>query len=198
MDQFEYTPWFQMDKDGPPVRPGVYEGRWGGNLNGSHAIYPGFYLWNGLRWAGRGDRPDSVRASDDQARYWRGIIPGKDYPVDQVAKPQAHYSGVLERTGAADKLTMRRLTVKGNEMVVAFTRERGGREPEQYEAVLNRTGSEFTGASKIRIGTYTNPKAAQVRVPSFVESGCRITLSLLLQGVTSDWHSFDGVLSSTQ
>jgi hypothetical protein len=198
MDQFEYTPWFQMDKDGPPVRPGVYEGRWGGTPNGSQAIYPGFYLWNGIRWVGRGDKPDSVRASGDQARYWRGIIPGKDYPFDQVAKPRPHYSGVLERTGAGDKLSVQRLTVKGNEMVLAFTRERRGREPEWYEVVLNKTAGEFTGRSKIRIGTFTSDKTAQVRVPSFVESGGRIALSLLLQGVTSDWHSFEGVLSSAR
>lgn len=198
MGELKYTPWFHVRSDGLPVRPGVYEGTLLGKPSEGVVAFQGFYLWDGLRWGGFGDKPEAIRPGAHKVTYWRGVIPGNDYPVDQVAKPQAHYSGVLERAGAADKLTMRRLTVKGNEMVVAFTRERGGREPEQYEAVLNRNGSEFTGASKIRIGTYTNPKAAQVRVPSFVESGGRITLSLLLQGVTSDWHSFDGVLSSAQ
>lgn len=198
MNRFEYTAWFDMEKDGPPARPGIYEGALARVSGGSWSMNPGFYRWDGIRWVGYGDKPDAIRLSNDQAKHWRGIIPDKDYPFDQVAKPESHYSGLLERAGAADKLSVQRLTVKGTEMVLAFTRERGGREPEKYEAALTKKGNEFTGSSKIRIGNYTSDKTAQVRVPSFVESGGRITLTLLLRGVTSDWHSFDGVLSSGQ
>ncbi len=102
----------------------------------------------------------------------------------------------MERAGAPDKLIIHRLTVKGDEMAVAFTRERGAREHEKYEAVLYKTGDEFAGSSKIRIGNFTGDQTARMRVPSFVESGGRMTLSFLLQGVTLDWHSFHGVLSN--
>ena len=199
MDSLERTPWFNAQQVGPPVRPGVYEGTFVGKPGDGFVAFHGFYLWDGMHWVGFGDRPDAIRRSSHRrVTYWRGVIPGKEYPFAQVAKPQWHYSGVLDRTRAPDKLIVHRLTIKGNEMVVAITRERGGRAPEKYETVLYNAGDGFVGSSKIRIGNFTADQPAQIRVPSFVEASGQITLSLMLQGVTQDWHSFHGVLSSDQ
>lgn len=196
MERLECTPWFHVREDGLPVRPGVYEGTLLGKPEGGFVALQGFYLWDGIHWVGVGNSPDTFRRGDKKVTYWRGVIPGKDYPFDQVAKPPLQYSGVLERRGSVDKVSVHRLTFKDGEMALTFTRERGSREPEKYETILHKTGDGFSGSSEIRIGNFTNHKIAHIRVPSFVESGGKITLSLLLQGVTSDWHSFDGVLSS--
>lgn len=198
MGELKCTPWFHVQEDGLPVRPGVYEGTAVGKPGGSYVINMGFYLWDGIRWVGFGEKPDAIRRGTHRVSYWRGVIPGADYPFEQVVKPQMHYSGVLERAGALDRLNFHRLTVKGDEMVVAFTRERGGREPEKYDLVLHRTGNEFTGSSKIRIGDFTTDQTAQMRVPSFVESDGRLTMSWLLQGSTPDWHSFHGTLANAR
>lgn len=198
MEELKYTPWFHVRDGGVPVRPGVYEGMLAGNPGGGFSAFQGFYHWDGIDWVGFGKKPDAIRPGSHRVTYWRGVIPGKDYPFDQVAKPQRHYSGVLERAGALDKLIIHRLTVKGDEMVLAFTRERGGREPEKYEAALHKTGGEFAGSSRIRIRSFTSDQTARIRVPSLVETGERMTLSFLLQGLTPDWHSFHGVLSSAQ
>lgn len=197
MGNLKYTPWFHVDKDGLPVRPGVYEGTSAGIPGKGFVAFHGYYLWDGMRWAGFGDSPDKIRNGAHTVKVWRGVIPGKDYPFDPVSAPQSHYSGVLERAGASDRLIVHRLTVKGGEMIVSFSRERGGREPEKYEAALHQGDNDFEGASKIKIGNFVEDSTAKIRIPSFFESEGRIILSLLLRGATRDWFAFDGVLKSS-
>jgi len=195
VEKLECTPWFDVRKGELPVRPGIYEIT-NFPVRGGFRIAPHRYFWDGICWGDSSRRRDPTRKPDSTVRYWRGVIPGADYPFDQVGITPTIYTGVLERAGTDDKITIQRLVIKSDEMWIAFERTFGHRESENYKTILHKKDSSFTGQSPIQVREFTNEKNAQLRIPALVESEGALTLTLILQGLTSDWYSFDGVLSS--
>lgn len=199
----EITPWFDTEVDGPPLRVGVYEGSAIGHPEGGGGIYQhGYYYWDGEKWTGWGRSPDHIRPSSIfHARYWRGVIPGKGYPYDQVKtwRP-SHFTGTLAPVGTAmGQINVHRLEVSGeNRLNIQLTWELSARDPESYQCLLIRQGTEFIGKAKARIRSFTATADTHFRAVLAAEDHGNDTddfpLTLSLQSHTKPWYVFQGVV----
>lgn len=158
----------------------------------------GFYRWNGERW----DRWRIDISSADsstcgfQARYWRGVVPGEDYPYEQVKTfVPDYFCGTLGRAGAADTVVVKRMKITGAQMEIELTRRAGVRESEEYKCVLTREGGEFVGAANARIRGFTSAAATQFRVvaTTAMNGGVAVTL-ILKESVAQEPRQFIGTL----
>lgn len=200
--KYELTSWFETEVDGPPQRVGVYEGSAIGKPGAEGGtIQHGYYYWNGEKWQGWGQSSDDIRPSFPfQARYWRGVIPGKDYPYDQVKVYQpSHFTGALVPVGAAmGQVNIHRLEVNENQLSLQLTWELASRDSEKYQCTCVKQGTEFIGKAKARILNFTNTVDTQFRVLlSTGEHGNDMDsfpMTLSLKSPTMQWQQFQGAV----
>lgn len=185
MPDYQLGPWFSIEKDGLPVRRGVYEGTGYGIPGESYSIRQhGYYRWDGKHWVGYGGTPEAAATGGfpHQPRYWRGVIPEKGYPYDQV-EPNGYvvYKGELTRESVSDALTVNSFFLTEKELELDAVRKQGMFDPQEYKCVLYRQGHEYVGHAKAKIRGFTAKSPTEIRVIQIAEKKNGIEVILVLK-----------------
>lgn len=200
--KLKLTSWFDTEVDGPPKRVGIYEGSAIG-IPGTEegTVQHGYYFWNGEKWKGWGQSPDDIRPSFPfQARFWRGVIPDKDYPYDQVKVYQPnHLTGILKLVGtAAGQVNVHRLEISEVHLRIQFTWEPAHRDAEKYQSTLVNQGTEFIGKAKARIQSFTATSDTHIRVVVSADrhdtNADSFPIALSLRSHSMQWQQFHGLV----
>jgi hypothetical protein len=180
----EPTPWFDSSRDGLPVRVGVYEGSAVG-IPGTQGrgFQHGFYYWNGWEWDGFGRTASEAALRKGiilQASYWRGVIPGKDYPFASLVSPsRPNYLGRLVRTDS-DYIEVRRLVVDHGEAVVKFSRFQGSEEAQDFSGTLKKDLSAYAGSLRAVVRGFPSQHQTKVTVSVRADGAMEAEVEFLL------------------
>lgn len=198
--EYQLTPWFDTEVDGPPRRKGLYEGSAIGIPGNGNTYQHGYYYWDGEKWSGWGSSPEQIMSGlAFRARHWRGVIPGKGYPYDQVKIYQpSHFTGNLEPVGTAvGCVNIHRLEITDKHLSIQLMMESASRESEKYQCTLIEQGGEFTGKAKARIRNFTLDVDTHFRAVLSAKTNDGFSMTLNLKMPTKQWQQFQGVLKKT-